>query len=649
MPSFLRRLDRGTLGAAAASAVLASWTSVGWANDAPPFSTASLSSLSLEELGNIDITSVSKKAEPLSDAPAAVYVITHDDIIRSGAMTIPEMLRLAPNLQVAQISAQSYAISARGFNSVDADKLLVLIDGRSVYTPLYGGVLWDEQDVLPQNVERIEVISGPGATLWGANAVNGVINIITRKSEDTQGGSLTLQLGNRDDRASLQYGGTLQPDLSYRVYVEGFSTRSDKLSTGENANDGWSKSQGGVRLDWTPANDRVTVEGDYYRGTEEVTRTLDTAISGGDLQATWQHRLADGSQLQLFGYYDGTNRSVGSTLGYSLNTYDLEAQHSFTLGERHDIVWGGGLRVYQDQFNAATGALAFVPARRVQSLSDIFAQDTIALTERLKLTVGMKLEDDPYSGWAPLPSGRLSWKADDGVLLWSAVSRAVRAPTRFDRDLLAVEVPGVLLLTGNHDFQSEKLTAYEVGTRVQPTSTTSFSVSGFYNVYDDLRSVEFVQSNGLPLITAWGNMMEGETYGVEIWGDYRPTPWWRLSAGFNVLHEALHFKAGASRLNNLGEAGNDPHHQASVRSSIDLGDDVTWDLDLRQIGALPNSPVPSYFELNAKIAWRVSQAVELSLSGLNLLHAHHLEYVQPGATIGAEVERTVYAGATWHF
>ena len=239
MPLFRGRLGLGTFGAVA-PVLLAFYVSVAWADDAAQPSTSNLNNLSLEELANIDITSVSKKTEPLSDAAAAVYVISHDDIVRSGAMTIPEILRLAPNLQVAQMGASSYAITARGFNGNAADKLLVLIDGRSVYTPLYGGVLWDQQDVLPQNIERIEVISGPGATLWGANAMNGVINIITKKSEDTQGGTLTLNLGNRDDRASLQYGGTVQPDLSYRVYMEGFSVRSDKLSTGANAHDGWS-------------------------------------------------------------------------------------------------------------------------------------------------------------------------------------------------------------------------------------------------------------------------------------------------------------------------------------------------------------------------------------------------------------------------
>jgi len=648
MPLFRGRLGLGTFGAVA-PVLLAFYVSVAWADDAAQPSTSNLNNLSLEELANIDITSVSKKTEPLSDAAAAVYVISHDDIVRSGAMTIPEILRLAPNLQVAQMGASSYAITARGFNGNAADKLLVLIDGRSVYTPLYGGVLWDQQDVLPQNIERIEVISGPGATLWGANAMNGVINIITKKSEDTQGGTLTLNLGNRDDRASLQYGGTVQPDLSYRVYMEGFSVRSDKLSTGANADDGWSKSQGGFRLDWTPAQDRITVEGDLYQGAEESTPKLDTDISGGDLQATWQHRLGDGSTLQLFGYYDQTRNFTNSVGGYSLNTYDLEVQHSFSWGTRQEIVWGAGYRIYQDQFENGNGLLAFLPSSRVETLADIFAQDSIALTDALKLTIGMKLENDPYSGLAPLPSGRLSWKVDDGVLLWSAVSRAVRAPTRFDEDIQVVEIPGILTLTGNRDFQPEKLTAYEVGTRVQPTSTVSFSASAYYNVYDDLRSIEFERINALPFLIDWGNMLEGDTYGVELWGDYRIMPWWRLSAGFNVLHEALHFKAGASSVNKLADAGDDPHHQASLRSSMNLSDAVTWDLDLRQIGALPNPAIPSYFEANTRVAWRLSDSLELSLSGLNLLHAHHLEYEQAGGTFGTEVDRTVYAGMTWRF
>ena len=288
---------------------------------------------------------------------------------------------------------------------------MVLIDGRSVYTPLYGGVLWDEKNLLPENIERIEIISGPGATLWGANAVNGVINIITRKSSDTQGGVLDVSAGNREKQASLQYGGALEDDLTYRAYVGTFVIRSDKTSLGTNAEDGWSNTQGGFRLDWTPQSDTVTVQGDLYRGAEDATPTLNTNISGGNFQVTWQHKLDDGSSLHIFADDDGTRRFADGDFGYSLNTYDLEVQHSFSFGGRNDVVWGAGYRAYQDQFNTpnSAGGQLFEPNSSSEFLSDVFAQDTFSLSTSLKLIAGLKLEDDPYSGVSPLPNARLSW------------------------------------------------------------------------------------------------------------------------------------------------------------------------------------------------------------------------------------------------
>ncbi len=348
--------NSGTRAMAAGAAALAASVLTAGGASADVTSVSDLSGLSIEQLGSLEITSVSKTSQPLSDAAAAVYVITHEDIVRSGATSLAEILRLAPNLQVAVINANSYAITARGFNGNAADKLLVLIDGRSIYTPLFGGVLWDEKDVLPENIERIEVISGPGATLWGANAVNGVINIITRKAADTQGGLLDLGYGNREARASLQYGGTINDVLAYRTYLEAFSIPHSKTSTGANAEDGWSKGQGGFRLDWTPQNDKITFEGDLYDGREDATATLDTHISGGNFQVNWQHALEDGSQLQLLAYYDGTRRFAGTAGGYSLNTYDIELQHSFMLGESNSIVWGA------DKLSSLSGRIPPSPA-----------------------------------------------------------------------------------------------------------------------------------------------------------------------------------------------------------------------------------------------------------------------------------------------
>ena len=472
-------------------------------------------------------------------------------------------------------------------------------------------------------------------------AVNGVINIITRKSGATQGGVLDVSAGDRGSQGSLQYGGALESDLDYRVYVNTLTAPSDKTSTGANAEDGWSKTQGGFRLDWTPQSDTVSLQGDLYHGDMDAPTAPGISISGSDLQVTWQHPLGDGSALQVIAYYDGTRQFEGADGGYSLNTYDLEVQHSFSPWEGHQIVWGAGYRVFQDEM-AFVGPVQYVPPSSVESISDIFAQDTIALDPTLKLIAGLKLEDDPYSGLAPLPNVRLSWNVGDNAMLWAAVSRAVRAPTLFDEDLQDTVIPGVLILEGNKDFQSEKLTAYEIGTRVQPTEQTSFSISTFFNNYNDLRSVEVARSAVLPILWAWGNMMEGNVHGVEAWANYQPTDWWRLSAGFNIQHEDLRFKPGSSRLGGLAIAGDDPNHQASLRSSMNLSSDITWDADFRYVGALPHPVIPSYVELNSRLAWEVTPSLELSISGLNLLQAHHVEYEEAGATTGNEVERSFF-------
>ena len=609
---------------------------------------ASLRDMSIDELANVDVTSVLKTPERLGDAAAAIYVITHDDIMRSGATTLPEILRMAPNLQVAVINGYSYAITARGFNGNAADKLLVLIDGRSVYTPLFGGVEWDQQFVPPEDIERIEVISGPGATLWGANAVNGVINIITRKSASTSGGDLEVEGGNRQRRASLQYGGRISADLTYRAYVDASTAPDDKTSLGTSANDGWSKTQGGFRLDWAPANDQVTLEGDLYHGDERQLGAPEYAISGGDAQIGWTHDFGGGSQLQLLSYVDQA-REFTDHGGYSLTTYDLEAQDDMSIGARQAVVFGAGYRLYVDDFKNY-GNVAYLPSNGAQVVADIFAQDTVSLTATIKLTLGLKVEKDPYAGATPLPSARLSWKVADHVLIWAAVSRAVRAPTLFDVNLQDTIVPGILVLQGNHQFRPEQLVAYEVGGRFELSDRASLSLSAYYNDYDDLRSLEWVRQTSLPLLLGWGNQLEGDTYGVEAWADYRLTDWWRLSGGLDLLHEDLRFKPGPSfSLNNLGEAGDDPGGQASLRSSMDLGHHVTVQAEARYVSALPHPGISAYTEANVSLAWQVTPKLQLSITGDNLLNPHHLEYEEAGAAYGVEVQRSFLAGAKVRF
>jgi len=610
--------------------------------------TSTLKSLSVEELMNIEITSVSKTAAPLSTAPAAIYVITHEDVMRSGATSIPEVLRLAPNLQVVQISASNYTITARGFsgNSADqnfSDKLLVLIDGRSVYSPLYSGVYWDAQDVLLQDIERIEVISGPGATLWGANAVNGVINIITRDSADTQGGYVTVGGGNLEKNAAVRVGGSLSDDATYRVYVKGFERGSLDVPSGASADDGWSKTQAGFRTDWTPAANTVTVQGDVYRANENQVGTTDLSITGANVLARWQRQLAVGSALQIQAYYDETQRFNGGGGGaFVLNTYDLELQHGFALGSANNVVWGAGERISRYGITN-TASLLFLPERRTLNLANAFVQDAISLSTELKLTLGAKLEDDPYSGATPLPNARLSWNVNDTSFLWSAVSRAIRSPTPFDRDV--VEYLGTtLFLTGGPNFRPEKLTAYELGYRGQPTSRVSISFSTFYNVYDDLRSLEFDPTTLLPL--RWGNLMDGHTYGAEAWVNYQARDWWVVTLAFTQMYESLHFKAGGSGLLGIAQAGDDPSHQAHLRSSMNLGSDLTLDADLRYVGTLPNPEVHAYEELNARFGWHISTQWDAALSGQNLLHAHHQEFTVPPSDA---VARSVMLNARWRF
>ncbi|MDB5362072.1 MAG: TonB-dependent receptor [Rhodospirillales bacterium] len=615
---------------------------LGLSGAAPARSLDDLERLSIEELANIKISSVLKTSEPLSDAPAAIYVIGHDEIMRSGLTRLPEILRLAPNLEVAQLTPTTYAISARGFNvGINAslsNKLLVMIDGRSVYTPLFGGVYWDMQQVLPENIERIEVISGPGATLWGANAVNGVINIITRKSSETEGGSLTVGAGNLERSASLQYGGRITDNLTYRVHAEGAYYGDFKTSDGKNAGDSWSRPQGGFRLDWTPPGEAVSVQGDIYQASEAP----NGSIGGRDALASWQHQLDNGS-LQFQAYYDQAKRHLDNGAGgFTIDTWDAEFQHSFKAGSRNDIVWGVGDRVVS--YRIENTALALQPAGQTLNLSDIFGQDTIGLSDTVKLTLGLKLEDDPFTDWEPLPSARVSWKVTDDTLLWSAVSRAIRAPTPVDRDLIE-KVGSQTILQGSRNFAPEMLIAYEAGTRIQASPRLSFSVSGFYNVYDDLRSIETAPGGFYPL--RWSNKMTGLVYGAEVWGSFRAADWWRLSASFSLQHEHLRFEPGSSGIGGLTFAAEDPNHQAAIRSSMDLGEAVTWDADLRYVGKLHNTAVPEYAELNTSVGWAVTGSLELRLSGFNLLHDRHAEFFEAGQS--DQIPRSFFVETRWRF
>lgn len=629
------------------------WLALFAANAALPCAVASAQSieelrgLSIEELADVDISSVSKAREALSDAPAAVFVITREDIARSAATTIPELLRLAPNLQVAQTSASGYVITARGLSGNDAaqnftNKLLVLIDGRSAYTPLYSGVYWDMQDVVLSDIDRIEVISGPGATLWGANAVNGVINIITRRAAATQGLLAEATGGARERSGSLRYGMRLGEQVTARLYVRGIDADGTRSADGQPDNDSWHRIQGGFRLGWTPGEaDLVTIQGDAYGATVRQPGAAAEDLRGANIMARWTRTATNGDALQVQGYYDHTQRATPADGGrLSLDTLDLDVQQGLSLGAAHDLVVGGGVR--RNLYHlTGTETLSFDPPGRTLMLANVFAQDSIALTPRLRLTAGLKLEREPYVGVAVLPNVRLSWKPVEDVLLWSAVSRAVRAPTPFDRDVVE-KIDGQPFVLGSDSFRTEKLTAFEAGARVRATSRASLSLSAYYNLYDDLRSVELDVAR---LVLSWGNGLRGHSWGLEAWGNYAPVHWWRLSAGFNLLREDFAFKPGASGLLGVSQLGNDPRHQATLRSSMNLGRDLSLDADFRYVGPRPDPRVPGYAELGGKIGWRAARHLLLSLSAQNLLHDYHQEYPAPANL----VPRRVFMGAQWRW
>jgi len=627
-------------------------------------STTTLKKLSLEELMDLDVTSVARQPEPYGQAPAAIQVVTGDDIRRSGASSIPEALRLADSLNVAQQNSHDWAISARGFNSGLANKLLVLMDGRTVYTPLFSGVFWNEQDCLLEDINRIEVICGPGGTLWGANAVNGVINITSKSAKDTQGvyaeagGGTWLQ-----DFVGVRYGGTLASNVYYRVYGKYFNRGDEVYPDGSNASDSWNMGQGGFRIDSeaSPQN-LLTLQGDLYGSDVNVPTGGEGNADGGNILGRWSHTISDDADMSLQLYYDRTHLvdpisnqfnppgSTFSILKDDLDTYDVDFQHHFHLGERNNIIWGLGYRFTHDVVGEAQN-LAFVPSVLDQNLFSGFVQDEIMLRENLFFTLGTKLEHNDYTGVEVEPSARLRWNVTPNQMLWAAVSRAVRTPSRVDRDIREPN-SDTPILAGESSFNSEKLIAYELGYRAQLTRKVFTSISTFYNEYDDVRSLSSTPVTTVPLFFA--NNLEGHTYGGEISADYQMFDWWRLHAGYDLLKEYIHVKPGQTDIDNGRNETADPQQQFSIRSSMDLPKNVELNAGLRWVDTLHNNDgttvgtVPSYFELDVRIGWHVTKNLELSVVGQNLLHDRHPEYGFPSPT-REEIKRSVYGKIAWQF
>lgn len=600
----------------------------------------SLTSLSLEELSNVEITSVSKRPEKLSDAAASIYVISNEAIRRSGATSLPEALRLAPNLEVARINASQYAISARGFNTTTANKLLVLMDGRTLYTPLYSGMFWDAQSVVLADVERIEVISGPGATLWGANAVNGVINIITRSAEDTQGGLVSVGAGDLERNVSVRQGGQWGNHGFYRIYGKFSDLDNSHRGRGTSVNDGWRKAQIGFRGDWERGDERATLQGDVYSGQVDQTNLSTGSISGGNLLGRWSRDLSASASVQWQAYYDRTQRDYPNVFSETLDTFDLEFQHRFAPATGHRLVWGAGYRYSQDQVTNST-ALAFLPARKALHWSNLFVQDEISLPHDLRLTLGSKFQHNDYTGLEFLPSVRLAWKLNAEQLFWGALSRAVREPSRIDRDFYApAQAP--YQLAGGANFRSEISNTLELGYRAQPSKIFSYSVTTFYSRYQRLRSLESIGGNSFVI----DNKIGGNGSGVEAWANYQASASWRLFAGVTLLRQRLRLDAGSTAApSSVIAEGNDPAHIWTLRSSYDISEKHELDISVRRIAALPNPAVPAYTAVDVRYGWRVRPDLDLSLTVQNLFDPGHPEF--GAAATRSQIERGAYLKLVW--
>jgi iron complex outermembrane receptor protein len=644
-----------------------------------------LAQMSLEQLMNVQVTSVSLRPQSLIQAAAAIQVITADDIRRSAATSLPEALRLADNLEVAQINAHDWAISARGFNADLANKLLVLIDGRAVYTPLYGGVLWNVQDYPLSDIERIEVISGPGGTLWGANAVNGVINIITKSAQNTQGLHAEAAGGNQlDDQEELRYGAEPSANLYVRAYGQYTGRGHESTTSGTNALDAWQVGRSGFRLDDDATlRDRFTLQGDVYHGVEDAGGVGEEDLSGGNVLGRWTHVAYSGSSMTLQLYYDHTylrqpypasaaqppyyTGFPATALVDRLDTDDAQFQYQFTAGTRQQFVWGAEYRATQELDEGLF--VQFLPPQLDQNLYSGFLQDQITLLPDMSLIVGSKLEHNDYTGFEVEPNVRWQWNPEPQQLVWAAVSRAVRTPSRYDRDLL---IPSGLTnapppyifptayLKGDENFVSETLIAYELGYRAIFGPQWSGSLSTFLNDYHHLRSTSVPPTTAdypLALPVYFQNNLEGTTQGLELSSTYQPLDWWQLHVGYDLLLEHLHVTPGQIDTTGAANETADPKGQAFLRSSMDLPRGISLDAGLRWVDTLrlDNSPnggpvigeVPAYWQLNARLAWQATRNLTLSLGGQNLLSEYHVEYGYPSPA-RERIARSVFARFTWN-
>ena len=628
--------------------------------------------LSLEQLINLTVTSVSKKETDLFASPAAIYVITQDDIRRSGMTTLPELLRQVPGMDVARINGNEWAVSSRGFNNAFGNKMLVLIDGRSVYSPSSAGVFWNVQDVVLEDVDRIEAIRGPGATLWGANAVNGVINIITKSAKDTQGGLVSTAVGTEEQpTTTVRYGGQAATNLFYRAYVKYFNREGLVTAAGAHAPDDWNALRGGFRLDWEPADEnKFTLQGDAYDSDAGKPLSISSLTppyfhtanvvdhnNGGNLLGRWTHIFSDTSEIALQAYYNHVREDLGPSVNFD-DTCDVDLQHHFALGDRNDITWGAGYRDTTTKDTSTFGATWGHDRHRLQ-LFNVFAQDDFTLVrDRLHFVAGSKIERNNLTGLEFEPNARLLWTPTSRQTVWAAVSRAVRTPSFVEEDARfnVAAAPGVLVtIFGNPSVESEKLTAYELGYRIEPLKQLSFDLSAYYNVYDHLIDLQgnpprFEASPAPPhllISQTWQDKERGDVCGAELSAQWQVTEHWRLVGSYTWLHINLTPDA-------LAESQS-PQQQFQIRSYLDLPHHIELSgavyyvnpITVEQDGGTVS--IPSCFRLDLGIGWHPIPSLEIGIWGQNLLDDRHGEFSSPMSVVNTEVPRSVLAKVTWKF
>lgn len=631
-----------------------------------------LLNLSLAELSNISVTSVSKTPEKETEAAAAIYVITQEDIRRSGATVIPDLLRMVPGITVTKSASSEWTVTARGFNSQFSNKLLVLIDGRTVYSHLFSGVIWDVQDLMLEDIDRIEVIRGPGATLWGANAVNGVINIISKSAKNTQGGLLTAAAGNQVNGIGAgRYGAKIGEDSYLRTYAKYTDYDSEYRASGNRAHDGWNKTQVGFRSDSKVSSDgSLTVQGDAYvvdQDNEYLFPDLSSAgyakrlygakVRGGNLLGRWEEKLQKDSVVSVQTYFDNAYRQTGF-FNDNTNTFDLDLQHSWTGWNRQEIVWGAGYRLINNTNDPASPQYFLTPKTRNDHLFNAFVQDKYALVpDRLFATVGSKFEQNDYSGFEVQPSARMSWLPADNQTVWASVSRAVHTPSRFTDDgilSLSIVPPGALPIlfvnAGNRALKSEELIAYELGYRIQPTNTSSIDVAAFYNDYTRLFTGKLgtAQNRGTyiyqPVLAQ--NANEARSTGIEASAKWSLSKQWQLAGAYSYLNLIFEDKSSGFGFSTVGKQ---PKHTFNARSTYLFQTGVEMTNALYHAGELQGVGIKGYYRFDTKLSYPVTEALEVSLVGQNLFDKQHKEFAQFFYKTQAEIGRSIYAGAAFKF